>query len=47
MCSVWSRCERGSLVQSVDVLLDRSSHPDLVDDVRMFFSGETARERKS
>lgn len=29
------------LVQSVDVLLDRPPHPDLVDDVRRFFRGET------
>ncbi len=44
---LWSRCERGSLVQSVDVLLHWSSHPDLIDDVRRLFRGETGGEKKS
>lgn len=37
----WSRCKRESLVQSVDVLLHWSPHPDLIDDVWRFFRGET------
>lgn len=39
-----SRSARGSLVQGVDVLLYWSPHPDLIDDVRRFFRGETRDE---
>ena len=43
----WSPVFGRSLVQSVDVLLDRSSQADLIDDVRRFFRRETGRQKLS
>lgn len=38
--------QRDSSVQSVDVLLHGSPHPDLIDDVRRFFRGEAGGEEE-
>lgn len=38
------RAEQRALVQSVDVLLNRPPHPDLVDDVRRLLRGKTGTQ---